>query len=40
MNHSKSETTTGKAKKATWKREVVRGKNCEASWRAIDVGKG
>jgi hypothetical protein len=40
MNHPKSSTTTGRAKKATRKREVVRRKSCEADWRVVDVGGG
>jgi hypothetical protein len=39
-NHPKSSTTTGRAKKATRRREVVRRKSCEANWAAIVVTEG
>jgi hypothetical protein len=40
LNRPKSETTTGKAKKATRKGGVVRMKSREARWRAINVEEG
>jgi hypothetical protein len=38
-NHPKSRNATGRAKKATWKREVVRMKSREVDWGVVDVGE-